>query len=270
MLNWNAFTNLPGAQEDNFEMLCRILIRRNYGRFGEFNALAMQPGVEFDLKLHTSCSLGEPGRWYGWQCRWYDLPGGRAIGVTRRKKIVEAVKTTERDLPGLTDWVLWTRHPLTEGDQKWFKALDTPMQLHQWTVANVEEEISGDAVIFRSTYFGELILTPEILSQKRQQSVAQIKQKWQPEVHQITGAERSLRQILGEPDQWKNLEVISSRIATSVSAVANDSVELPEDLNNNLVDLINLGNDCVALIQKACTLLGQGELERLIQQLAVS
>ena len=110
-------------------MLCRALIRRHYGRFGDFLALAAQPGVEFHLKLHTSCALGDPGRWYGWQCRWYDLPGGRAIGSARRKKIVKAIATTEKELPYINDWILWTRRPLTKGDQKWFYKLKTHMRL---------------------------------------------------------------------------------------------------------------------------------------------
>jgi len=89
MVNWDAFERLPGGAESNFEMLCRALIRRHDNQYGAFAALAAQPGVEFHLKLSTPCVLGDPGRWYGWQCRWYDLPGGRALGTTRRKKIGE-------------------------------------------------------------------------------------------------------------------------------------------------------------------------------------
>src|SRR5260370_31827535 len=82
-------------------------------------------GVEFHLKLHAACSLGEPPRWYGWQCRWFDLPGGRALGNARRRKIEKAIRTSEKYLPDLTDWVLWTRRSLTKGDQKWFEKLKT-------------------------------------------------------------------------------------------------------------------------------------------------
>ena len=129
-LNWAAFGNLPGGAESNFEMLCRALVRRHYERYGDFVALSAQPGVEFHLRLHTSCSLGDPGRWYGWQCRWYDLPSGRPIGPTRRAKIQKAIETTEKEVPGITDWVLWTRHPLTAGDQAWFRGLQTKFRVH--------------------------------------------------------------------------------------------------------------------------------------------
>src|ERR1700756_1554949 len=139
-------------------MLCRALVRRHYGAYGEFFALANQPGVEFHLRLHSPCSLGEAGRWYGWQCRWYDLPSGRAIGVTRRRKIEEALRTTEALLPAFTDWGPWTRHPLTAGDQEWFRGVQTHMRVHLWTAAEVEEHLSGSAEILRGTYFGELVL----------------------------------------------------------------------------------------------------------------
>ncbi|HLH32520.1 MAG TPA: hypothetical protein VKY31_15055, partial [Terriglobia bacterium] len=127
-LNWETFQKLPGSAQTNFENICRAIIRIHYGRYGDFAALAAQPGVEFHLKLHTSCALGEPGRWYGWQCRWYGLSSGTAIGTTRRKQIKTAIETTERVLPGLTDWVLWTRWPLTKADQEWFYGLHKRMR----------------------------------------------------------------------------------------------------------------------------------------------
>jgi hypothetical protein len=146
-VNWDAFSTLPGSAETNFEMLCRGIVRRHYARYGEFRALASQPGVEFHLRLLSKCQLGDAGRWYGWQCRWYDLPGGRTLGNTRRAKIAKALSVTERVLPKLTDWVLLTRRPLTEGDQDWFFAQKTHMQLHLWTAAEVEEHLCGDAEI---------------------------------------------------------------------------------------------------------------------------
>ncbi|HEY2171148.1 MAG TPA: hypothetical protein VGJ30_16105, partial [Candidatus Angelobacter sp.] len=122
-LNWEVFAELPGATDANFENLCRNLISRHYARCGDLVALANQPGVEFHLKLRSPCALGERGRWYGWQCRWYGLPSSHALGSARRAKIEAALEKTKQTLPNLTDWVLWTRYPLTKGDQDWFYAL---------------------------------------------------------------------------------------------------------------------------------------------------
>jgi hypothetical protein len=82
MLSWTEFEKLPGSAQRNFETLCRALIELHYPRHGPFAALANQPGVEFHLLLHTNCALGIPGQWFGWQCRWYDLPSGKALGNT--------------------------------------------------------------------------------------------------------------------------------------------------------------------------------------------
>src|SRR6185437_2517742 len=100
-LNWDRFAALPGSAENNFEMLCRNLIRRTYSQYGEFLAVAAQPGVEFHLKLNSACSLGNSGRWFGWQCRWYSLPSGRALGSARKRKIAEAITKTRKNLPEL-------------------------------------------------------------------------------------------------------------------------------------------------------------------------
>ena len=151
-LNWDSFLKLPGAPENNFEQLCRILVHRSYGRFGTLRARAQQPGVEFHLKLDTACALGDSGRWYGWQCRWYGLASGRPLRSTRRKKIEEAISKTEEVLPGVTDWVLWTKYPLTKGDQEWFYSLPTQMNLILWAEDEVEEHLEGEAEIYRRTF----------------------------------------------------------------------------------------------------------------------
>ena len=162
-LNWDAFALLPGSADNNFEMLCRALMRMHYAKYGVFAALANQPGVEFHLRLTSNCSLGDAGQWFGWQCRWYDLPAGRALGATRKKKIKDAIALTNQTLPGMTDWVLWTRRTLTKADQEWFYGLKTKFKLHLWTADEVEAHLTGEAAILRGTYFGELVLTPTAL-----------------------------------------------------------------------------------------------------------
>lgn len=267
MLNWEAFSGLPGAADTNFEMLCRALIRRHYGMFGDFVALANQPGVEFDLKLHSVCSLGDAGRWYGWQCRWYDLPSGRPIGSTRRRKIEEAIAKTETELPGLTDWVLWTRHSLTEGDQKWLRGLPTHMRLHLWTAAEIDEHLSGSAEILRGTYFGELVLTPDLLGELHMTAVARIRRKWQPEVHQVVDAERSLRRALGVPDEWSDLQDIAERLAVGAATVTGDCASLPSHLAEDASDFVRAARALANSSAEIHVALGGGDYEVVRQQL---
>jgi len=175
-LNWDAFVGLPGSAETNFELLCRGIVRHNFGSYGVLRALANQPGVEFHLKLdRRSDALGDPGRWWGWQCKWYELPASGALGSTRRAKIEDGIRKTEAHVPGITDWVLWTRRTLTSADQKWFNGLSTKMTLHLWTADEVDNLLVGQASVFRGTYFGDLVLTPDFLRERHEQSVAPIR-----------------------------------------------------------------------------------------------
>lgn len=267
-LNWEIFASLPGDAAHNFEQLCRAIIHLHYRQFGDFRALANQPGVEFHLKLHTSCALGEPGRWYGWQCRWYDLPSGRAIGTRRKTKIEEAIRKTEEILPGLTDWVLWTRHPLTKGDQEWFESLKTHMRLHLWTAAEVEILLSGPAEILRSTYFGELVLTPDLLSEKHNESVARISGRWLPDVHQMVDAERSLRRSLGEEEAWFDLIEVGNRLQDGAAAVSADLASLPEDIVEGVNRLVKTATFVANALCEMYTALASGDYEIVQQELS--
>ena len=233
-LNWDSFLNLTGAPTKNFELLCRIIVRRSYARFGAFRARAQQPGVEFHLKLDTLCSLGEPGRWYGWQCRWYDLPSGRPLGSTRRKSIEEAIIKTEKELPGLTDWVLWTRHPLTAGDQEWFYSLATEMNLILWAEDEIEEHLTGEAEIYRRTFFGDLILTEKELSSLHRQSTARVKERWNPELHQVIDAERAVLKRLGRSDVWTELSEVAGRLSEGCTTLESFAGQLPRRLETEI------------------------------------
>lgn len=233
-VNWTIFEGLPGAATDNFEYLCRALVRRHYNQFGSFQGLSNQPGIEFHLNINSDCPLGEAGRWYGWQCKWYELPSGRAIGTTRRRTIEEAIQKTKEILPGLTDWVLWTRHTLTKGDQKWFFRIKTDMKLHLWTKDEVEEHLSGPAEILRGTYFGELVLTPDSLTQMHVAAVAQIRQRWMREVHQTLYAEEQIRLSLGSVEAWAELKEIPKQIKETIQIVDDLSPSIPDRFSDGI------------------------------------
>ena len=266
-VNWDSFSRLPGSAESNFEKLCRAVVRIHFGQHGEFFALASQPGVEFHLKLHAACSLGGPGRWYGWQCRWYDLPSGRAIGNARRKKIERAIRTTEKLLPGITDWVLWTRYPLTKGDQKWFYGLRTKMRRHLWVAVDLENYLTGEAEILRRTYFGELVLTPGILASLHQKSAAQIRARWQPEVHQVVDAERSLRRMVGEIAYWNYLEQVAEQLRAEAQAIRSDSRQLGSEMSEATSKVSSLALASAETLSGAYTGLSKGDFDLLGQQL---
>lgn len=263
--NWGNFERLPGGQERNFETLCRSLIRLQYGRFGDFRALANQPGVEFHLKLKVTCALGAVAEWLGWQCRWYGLPAARALGTARRNKILESIRTTERALPGLTQWVLWTRHSLTAGDQKWFYAVATKMRLTLWTSTEAEALLSGDAEILRGTYFDELILTPQSLANLHQTSAATVQRRWLPAAHQQVDAERMLRRMLGEANAWEEMVQVGNRIKASVKTVLRAKYNQP--LAALVTDFAHAGGELADTQRQSQKLLEAGEFDLLRQTL---
>jgi hypothetical protein len=264
-LNWRIFENLPGSQSSNFESLCRALIRVHFGRFGQFAALANQPGVEFHLHLPEDCALGKKGQWFGWQCRWYGIPSGTPIGSARRKKIEEALNTSLKEIPELTDWVLWTRYPLTKGDQQWFQSLISKITLHQWTSSEVETYLSGDATILRGTYFGEFVLTPASLRESQKESSARIKQRWFREVHQIVGAERTIRQMLGEPYAWDRLQTTRDEIGRFLKSLQQPGSKPPKSLRPLISELQISGRSFKNAIGKAQKAIAKGNREIMLQ-----
>jgi hypothetical protein len=267
-VNWNVFSELPGSKNDNFEILCRQLISRHFAKYGDFRALANQPGVEFHLKLREPCSLGGPPRWFGWQCRWYDLPGVQALGTTRRAKIADAILKTEANLPKLTDWILWTRHPLTRGDQEWFYGLKTSIErLVLWTATDVEDLLSGDAEILRRTYFGELILTDDSLNRLHHESVAPIRRRWNREIHQEIDAERTLRRMLAEPGTWQDLRDFADQLLVEAEAVEVDAVDLPNEIKALVLETASHVRSIATDVSNSYSALEHGDLDMLREQI---
>ena len=266
-LNWGIFTGLPGSAEKNFELLCRGIVRQNFGSYGVFRALANQPGVEFHLKLDKRCdSLGDPGRWWGWQCKWYDLAANGALGATRRAKIEEGLRKTEIHLPDLTDWVLWTRRTLTKDDQDWFNKLSSKIKLHLWTGDEVDNLLSGQGTVFRNTYFGELVLTPDILHERHDQAVASIRARWQPDVHHVGEAERKLRRMLGESESWDVLRTLSSDLRATAQAVGT-SPPVPPLLAPFVMNVVATSRQSADTLDRLAEGIRSGDLDLLRDEL---
>lgn len=267
-LNWDIFTSLPGSTEKNFELVCRGIVRHSFGSFGTFHALANQPGVEFHLKLDKRCdALGEPGHWWGWQCKWYDLPTTGALGSTRRAKIVDGLCKTEEHLPGLTDWVLWTRRTLTKDDQWWFNSLSSKMVLHLWTGDEVNNLLAGQAAVLRGTYFGELVLTPDILRERHAQAVAPIRARWQPNVHHVGDAERELRRMFGEVDAWSALRELAIELRVSAASVTS-SPAVPTPLAPVAAGVVATAQQSADALDRVAGGIGDGDLDLLRDELA--
>jgi hypothetical protein len=211
-LDWTKFDSLSGENTRNFENLCRGLMRLHYGRFGDFKARANQPGVEFHMKLNELCQLGNTPDWFGWQCKLYQRNQNGELKAASRKDIEDSLRMTERILPYLTDWVLWTRYTLSSKDQDWYYSLATNYKLHLWTEEEIDTYLSGDGLMLRSTYFGDQVLTPINLAERHNIAIQPIRERWLEPVHQPVDAERMIRRMLGEVDSWKRLIEVGERL----------------------------------------------------------
>ncbi len=226
-LEWSSFKNLPGSPRDNFENLCRGIVRIHWGKFGHFQALKNQPGVEFHLKLDQNCPvLGNSGRWYGWQCKIFEKTSTEDLKSVSKKDIEDSLKKTVKALPHLTDWILWVPFNLSKKDQEWFWSLKNqcPYKLHLWTDVEVDNYLSDPALLLRQAYFGELIITPETLRKQHEISIAPIKERWMHPVHQEVDVERILRRMLGEKSSLNDIVDLGQRLQNAANVIEKFSI----------------------------------------------
>lgn len=270
--NWDVFSQLPGAADENFERLCRALVRRHYGCFGRVKQLANQPGVEFHLQLTESCDLGAPPRWIGWQCKWYELANGQDLGTTRRNKIIEGIEKTRKHVPGVTDWKLWTHHTLTKADQEWFFALEKDrfpeLRLELLTATDIEDLLVGPGALLRETYFGELVLTPSLLAEQHRLAAAPFKRRYQPEVHVVVGAEEKVLRRLGGQSAWESLERLSSDLKKNSTDIASLTEQLKTEIKVEVDSLLGRAAGLVDLLDSLHAALGKGDFDAVQQMLA--
>lgn len=230
-LDWSSFEKLPGDPRDNFEKLCRGIVRMNWGKFGRFQALKNQPGVEFHLHLNQSCeALGNVDQWYGWQCKRFERTAAGDLKAASKADIEDSLQKTVTVLPKLTDWVLWTPFTLSKKDQEWFWSLKNKCTytLHLWSEEEIDNYLAGPALLLRSTYFGELIVTPEILNKQHEISIAPVKERWMHPAHQEVDAERTIRRMLGEPSAWEDAVSLGKRLSDAANTIENFTIGIAE------------------------------------------
>jgi hypothetical protein len=226
-LPWDSFVALDGDPAHNLELLCRALVQRNYGRYGQVRSRRNQPGIEFHLRLEADCDLGESGRWFGWQCRWYDLPKDHSLGDGRRSDILKAIESARSDVQGLTDFVLCLRELPRKHDVDWYFGLDVGLRKHLWADDEIETRLTGDAEVLRRTYFGELIVTADQLAETQTRTIAPVKQRWIPSLNVTTSVEDALRVALARKEGAEALREEIARLDEIAEALraAHDDLE---------------------------------------------
>ncbi|MFH1499952.1 MAG: hypothetical protein ABII82_19245, partial [Verrucomicrobiota bacterium] len=185
----------------------------------------------------------------------------------RRDKIEKALRTTEKALPELTDWVLWTRYPLTAGDQKWFRKIKTKFRLHLNTAEDVEALLQGPAEGLRTAYFGELRITPAVLETQREVALARISKKWLHDVHQPVTAEREIRRMLGEADAWRQSLEIALQIENTHAEINAEQESGTGRLEALKPPFMAFTGGMARLLREVHAALASGDLELLSRKL---
>lgn len=202
-LHWERFASLTGDPRNNWEVLCREVVRRHYERFGPLATRKQNPGVEFHVKVEAGdCDLGGPGCHWGWQCKWFNdqtLKRDGSLLAAQRTAIEDSIEKTVRHVPGLTDWVLWTREKFTAADARWLADLDAPFTLHHWDGETLIGLLTGPAEALRQSWFGSLTLSREELTRRRCTAMAPIAHRYVEELHILTSTQRDVEARLMEP-----------------------------------------------------------------------
>jgi hypothetical protein len=242
---------LPGAADENFEMLTRAIVSRRYGRLGTLRERRNQPGVEFFLRVEYPGALGDPGRVWGWSCKWFILGKDNELTTGQRNQIEDSLNKAIKYVDGLTDFVLCLPQRPAKKDEEWIDSLGEPKDISTklWAAENFDAELCGFDEL-RSTFFGELVLTPEALAKAHERSVAPVEARWLPPLHTSNNVERRLDRALlrAASFEWLDghVDAIAARAGTLRGALADiddDAVRasakvVVDDLDRFVADLL--------------------------------
>ena len=218
--------HLPGAADTNLEALTRAIVSRRYCGLGTLRERRNQPGVEFYLRVEHSGALGDPGRIWGWSCKWFILGKDNELTTGQRNQIEDSVNKAIKYVDGLTDFVLCLPQRPAKKDEEWIDSLGPARGISTklWAPENFDAQLSGFDEL-RSTFFGELVLTPDTLAKTHERSVGPVKARWvPPPLHTSNHVEGRLDRALMRPASvdWldEHADAIALRTGTLRDALA--------------------------------------------------
>ena len=140
---------LPGAPDRNFEVLTRAIVSRRYGALGAVRESRQQPGVEFYLIVERPGELGDPGRVWGWSCKWLRLGRDNELTRGQRDQIEDSFDKAIKHVDGLTDFVLCLPERPAKKDVDWIYSVgpDRGITTRLWAPENFEAELAGRLVV---------------------------------------------------------------------------------------------------------------------------
>ena len=211
---------LTGAPDRNFEVLTRAIVSRRFAKLGAIRESRQQPGVEFYLVVDHAGELGDPGRVWGWSCKWLKLGQGNELTAGQRGQIEDSVNKAIKHVAGLTDFVLCLPERPARKDVDWIDGIGRGKGIttRLWASENFEAELAGLGEL-RSTFFGEFVLSPAALAEAHERSVAPVRARWVPPLHTSNHVESRLDRALMRPAAFNTLNAHADAIAARTAAV---------------------------------------------------
>ncbi len=250
MLDLTHLADLAGAPDTNFEALTRVIVSRRYGALGTLRERRQQPGVEFYLQVEHPGELGDPGRVWGWSCKWFLLGSSNELTPSQRTQIEDSVNKAIKYVDGLTDLVLCLPQRPARKDEEWIAGLGRSgdISTRLWAAENFDAELSGFDEL-RSTFFGELVLSPDVLEKAHERSVAPVKARWVPQLHTPSHVENKLERVLLRSALFEWLDESAASIAYRAVTLRDafgdidddslraDAKDIADDLDKFVTDL---------------------------------
>jgi hypothetical protein len=242
-IDWNGLLRLPGEPDRNFEHFTYELVRRHYGPFGRLNYPSNAAGVEFTLELAADCHLGKAGQIVAWQCKWY-FANPRLDG-SRKRDIKDSYSKARARLPKPDIWYLCTPLPLTEGEDRWLKGIETDVPICQWHEPDYEGLTAPPYDVVAAAWTGRLVLAPEWLATHVRRSTDKLQGKFVPGLHVPTDVEGALRMAVGDQaaragaeSDRQGLESVRTRLSEARSFYASGKLAKGVDAPSGLTDQI--------------------------------
>lgn len=234
--------DLPGAADQNFEALTRAMVSRRYGALGALRERRNQPGVEFHVRVEHHGELGEPGRVWGWSCKWFILGHDNQLSNGQRMQITDSVDKAIKYVDGLTDFVLCLPQRPTKKDEAWIDSLGPARGISTklWAAENFDAHLSGSDEL-RSTFFGELVLTPETLARAHERSVNPIKARWVPPLHTSNHVEHRLWRALLRAAAFDWLDEHTGAIAVRAGKLRDTLTDIDDNATRTTAE--HIAND---------------------------
>lgn len=239
MPNWSYFEKLSGSTENNFERLCREIVKRQFSSDGRFEELNNEPGIEFSITLDRDNNrIGKAGEQVGWQCKWFQYNQNGSLSESHKKQIKHSLEETVKYHKKLKSWILWTHKELVKSDAAWFKELQRnyTFKLENWNQKDIDGLMTGNATDLEYCFFGKLALTPEMLAEQHEISVAPISYRWIHAVHVQTDCEKEIKMILGEGPSWSVLPETGQKLSDIVNHIQKEAEDSAyETVKNTIV-----------------------------------